>query len=154
MVVAIVGVLALALALSIAGSSDRQLQVAAERFSALLGHTCEQAELRGREIGVAVGADGYAFLRLDADHWQVLASEGELRARGWPAGLHVELAREGRPLALAPPGEDPVPQLVCFSSGELTPFALELALGDSAARYRIEGGDEGGITTTRLEAPP
>ena len=153
-VVAIVGILALALTLSIAGSSERRLEAAAERFSALVGHACEQAELRGREIGVAVGADGYAFLRLDGDRWQAVATEGELRARSWPQGLRIDLARDGREIELAPATGDAAPQLVCFSSGELTPFALELALGDSAAHYRIEGVDDGRLSTTRLEVPP
>src|SRR5687768_12633149 len=153
-VVAIVGVLALALTLSVAASSDRQLEGAAERFSALLGHACEQAELRGREIGVALGAGGYAFLRLDGDAWQTLGIDGELRARRWPQGLRIELARGGRPLQLTRSDEDAAPQLVCFSSGELTPFALDLALGDSRARYRVAGGDDGRISTERLEAVP
>src|SRR5688572_8332006 len=63
-VVAIVGVLALALTLSVANSSERRLEAAAERFAALVGHACEQSELRGREIGIVIAPDGYAFLRL------------------------------------------------------------------------------------------
>ena len=153
-VVAIVGVLALALTLSVAASSDRQLEGAAERFSALLGHACEQAELRGREIGVALGAGGYTFQRLDGDAWQSLADHAELRARSWPPGLGIGITREGRPLSLASPDEDTVPQLVCFSSGELTPFVLELALGDSDARYRVEGHGDGRLSTTRFETVP
>ena len=153
-VVAIVGVLALALTLSIAASSDRQLEGAAERFAALLGHACEQAELRGREIGVALGAGGYTFLRLDGEAWQALDNDGELRARNWPQGLRVDLVREGRPLRLARSDEDAAPQLVCFSSGELTPFVLELALGDSRARYRVKGADDGRISAGQRQAAP
>src|SRR5690606_10509350 len=153
-VVAIVGVLALALTLSISASTDRQLEGAAERFSALLGHACEQAELRGREIGVTLGAEGYAFMRLDGDAWQALANDGELRARQWPQGVSIDLAREGRPLRLAPVEKEMAPQLVCFSSGELTPFVLELALGDSRAHYRVEGGSDGVVATERLETAP
>ena len=153
-VVVIVGVLALALVLSVAANGERQLERAAERFSALLTHACEQAELGGRELGVLLGADGYAFLRLDGDAWQVLADGGELRSRQWPGGLQLDLAREGRPLRLAAPGENAVPQLVCFSSGELTPFTLELALGDAGARYRIEAGEDGQLVTRRVERAP
>lgn len=153
-VVAIVGVLALALTLSVAASSDRQLEGAAERFSALLGHACEQAELRGREIGVALGAGGYVFQRLDGDAWRAFADNAELRARSWPAGLRIAITREGRPLAPASPGEEAAPQLVCFSSGELTPFVLDLALGDSLVRYRVEGDGDGRLSTTRFEATP
>jgi general secretion pathway protein H len=74
------------------------------------------------------------------------------RPRPWPSGLRFELTRAGRPLQPLTPKEQ-APQVVCFSSGELTPFALELALGD-APRYRIEGMDDGRIEARRLEAKP
>jgi general secretion pathway protein H len=152
-VVVIVGVLVAALTLAIGGSSERQLANASERFTALLGHACNQAELSGREIGVSVAADGYVFSRLDRDEWHAFGKDGELRARRWPTGLHVELTRAGRPLELAAAGRE-TPQLVCFSSGELSPFGLVLALGDASARYRIEGADDGTLKAERVETPP
>ncbi|NCT67183.1 MAG: type II secretion system minor pseudopilin GspH [Rhodanobacteraceae bacterium] len=148
-VVVIVGILAAALALSLGGSSERELANTAERFQALLGHACSEAELSGREIGVAVGTDGYAFSRLDGDAWRAFGKDDELRARRWPAGLRLEFTRGGRPLELATP-EQAQPQLVCFSSGELTPFALVLALGDAPARYRISGGEDGSLKMDKL----
>ena len=148
-VVVIVGILAAALALSLGGSSERELANTAERFQALLGHACSQAELSGREIGVAIGTDGYAFSRLDGDAWRAYGKDDELRARRWPAGLRLEFTRAGRALELATP-EQAQPQLVCFSSGELTPFALVLALGDAPARYRISGADDGSLMMERL----
>lgn len=153
-VVAIVGVLALALTLSVANSSERRLEAAAERFSALVGHACEQSELRGREIGIAIAPDGYAFLRLDRDGWQSLAGDDALRARSWPQGTRLALAREGRPLQLSGSEGEQTPQLVCFASGELTPFALDLALGDSRAHYRVETQGDPVPSMARLEAAP
>ncbi len=150
-VVAIIGVLAAALAISIGGSSRRVLDNTAARFQALLGQACEQAELTGREVGVVVDAGGYAFERLDGNEWRALGGSGELRARRWPDGLRIELGREGRPLELATQ-EQRAPQLVCFSSGELTPFALTFALGD--ARARIVGTDDGALTLERDGAEP
>jgi general secretion pathway protein H len=152
-VVVIVGVLAAALVIAIGGGSERELANASDRFQALLGHACNQAELSGREIGVSVAADGYVFSRLDRDAWHALGKEGELRSRRWPAGLHVELTRAGRPLELAAPGRE-TPQLVCFSSGELTPFGLVLGLGDAPARYRVEGMDDGTLKSERIGTPP
>lgn len=149
-VLVIVGVLAAALTLAVGASSERQLDAAAARLQALIGHACEQAELGGREIGVSIAADGYAFSRLDGDRWRPFGNEGELRARAWPPGLRIELTRDGRPLA---PSSDGSPQLVCFSSGELTPFALALTLGD-APRYRLIGGDDGSVSSDRIGASP
>ncbi|MEO7432885.1 MAG: type II secretion system minor pseudopilin GspH [Dokdonella sp.] len=149
-VVVIAGVLAAALVIAIGSSSERQLANASDRFQALVGHACNQAELTGREIGVVMSASGYAFSRLDRDEWRTFGNDGELRARTWPAGLRIALTNADRTVALATPGHD-MPQLVCFSSGEMTPFALELGLGDAAVRYRIDGKDDGTLKSKRIE---
>ena len=151
-VVVITAILVAALTLSVGATGERQLANASERFQALLGHACNEAELTGRELGAVVSVGGYAFRRLDGDTWRDVYSDGELRARQWPAGLHLEFTREGQPLELAAPQHD-APQLVCFSSGELTPFALTLALGDTPVRYRIEGADDGTLKSARIESP-
>lgn len=152
-VVVITAVLVAALTLSVGATGERQLANASERFQALLGQACNQAELSGREIGAAVTADGYTFMRLDGDRWRALAADSELRPRQWPTGMHIELTREGRPVALATAQRD-TPQLVCFSSGEATPFALVATLGDVAVRYRLTGADDGTLTADRLESTP
>ncbi|HEY6941196.1 type II secretion system minor pseudopilin GspH [Dokdonella sp.] len=150
-VVVIVGVLAAALTLAVGGSSERRLAGEAERFQALLGHACEQAELGGREIGAVLGGDGYAFVRLDGAQWRSFARDDELRARTWPAGVGFDLRRDGRAVAAAT-AERAVPQIVCFSSGELTPFALTLSLGDATPR-RIDGDEDGRVRVQTVEAP-
>lgn len=152
-VVVIIGVLAAALVLSVGASGDRQLANTSERFQALVGFACGQAELTGREIGAVLDADGYAFRRLEGSAWREFGGEGELRPRKWPGGLRIELERAGRPLDLATPGHD-APQIVCFSSGELTPFLLSLGLGESPLRYRTVGADDGTLKTDRVEAAP
>ena len=153
-VVVITAVLVAALTLAVGGTSERELANTSERFQALLGHACNQAELSGREIGTIIRTDGYTFSRLDGNVWHAFGKDAaELRARTWPAGLRIELTREGRPLDLAGPGHD-LPQVVCFSSGELTPFSLTLALGDAPLRYRLKGEDDGSLTADRMGAPP
>jgi general secretion pathway protein H len=147
-VVAIIGVLALAVTLSIGGSSQRQLLREAERFQALIGQACGQAELSGREIGVIVGAGGYSFRMLGGTEWRDFPDDGPLRARRWIDGLRVDLSSEGRHVDLLAT-RDAAPQLVCFSSGELTPFALTLELGD-APRYRVSGADDATLKTERI----
>ena len=150
-VVVIVGVLAAALTIAVAGGSERKLANESERFQSLLAHACSEAELGGREIGVVLGSDGYAFRRLDGADWHAQGGD-ELRDRSWPAGLRFDLRRDGRPLEPATP-KNPAPQLVCFSSGEMTSFVLTLALGDATARYRITGSDDGSLASERVETP-
>jgi general secretion pathway protein H len=149
-VVAIVGVLALALTIAVGGSGERKLANEAERFQSLFAHACSEAELGGREVGVVIADDGYAFRRLDGADWRKPGGE-ELRDRRWPAGLRFELRRDGRVLEPATP-KQPAPQLVCFSSGEMTSFVLTLALGDVAASWRITGNEDGTLAGERIEA--
>ncbi len=148
-VVVIVGVLALALTIAVAGGGERKLANESERFQSLLAHACSEAELGGREIGVVLGNEGYAFRRLDGADWHAQGGD-ELRDRQWPAALRFELRRDGRVLEPASP-KHPAPQLVCFSSGEMTSFELTLALGDAAAQYRIRGNEDGHLESKRVE---
>jgi general secretion pathway protein H len=149
-VVAILAIVAAALALAVGGSGERRLEHEAERLRALLGQACERAELSGREIGATLTANGYGFRLLGLDGWRAFAQDGPLRPRTWPGGMQVELSREGRPLRLAG-SDDAPPQLVCFSSGEQTPFTLTLALGDVPARYRLSADGTGATTLERVE---
>jgi general secretion pathway protein H len=148
-VVVIIAVLTLAVTLSLAGSAERQLTRESERFEGLVRVACEKAEQTGREIGVSVGTGGFAFQQLAGDKWQDADPEGELRPRPWLDGMHVALSRDGRGVDLA--ARDVPPQIVCFSSGEMTPFALTLALGD-AKPWRITGSDDGTTKRDRVEA--
>ena len=150
-VVAIVGVLALVVTLSVTGSAERRVRREAERFETLVGQACEQAELAGREIGVVVGEDGYGFRLMAGDDWIDYPADSVLRPRAWPGGLSVALAREGRPVDIGAAGST-MPQLVCFSSGERTPFALTLALGD-APRFRVIA-DDTTLAVERIGARP
>jgi general secretion pathway protein H len=148
-VVVIIAVLALAVTLSVAGSADRQLSREADRFESLVRLVCEKAEQGGREIGVDVGTGGFSFRQLAGAEWQDADGDGSLRQRAWLDGLRVTLTREGHAVDLD--ARNAPPEIVCFSSGEMTPFVLTLALGD-AKPYRITGSDDGTTKRDRVEA--
>ena len=153
-VIVIVGVLALAVTIGVAtAGGERQLSRESERMRALVAHACTQAELSGREIGVRLDARGYAFTKLGFDGWMADEQKDELRPRTWIAGMSVELMRDGRAIGLARNASDP-PQIVCFSSGELSPFVLRLRLGDVAAYYDLRGEPDGRIALSRVEHRP
>ncbi|MEZ5462572.1 type II secretion system minor pseudopilin GspH [Dokdonella sp.] len=153
-VLVIVSVLALAVSISIASAGgERQLTREAERLQALLAHACRQAELGGREIGLRIGERGYSFSMLGFNGWTTSEREDELRPHTWVAGLRLELLRDGRPLNLADTRLES-PQLVCFSSGELSPFLLRMELGDTGMRYELSGDVQGNVALRRLEIQP
>jgi general secretion pathway protein H len=150
-VVVILAVLAGAVTLAVGGvGGERQLAHEAEQLRALLGYACEQAELSGRDLGITLDAHGYRFSIADRDEW-IAAQATELRPRAWLAGAAPKLTRDDQPIAVAENDPDK-PQLVCFSSGELTPFRLELALADLDKRYRIDGQPDGDIKLSTVES--
>ncbi len=151
-VLAIVGVLVLAVGIGVASvGGERRLEREAERFQALVVHACTQAELGGRSIGLRVDAARYAFMTLGIEGWREGRGEGELRAREWMQGMHVTLARDGRELRTAA-DDAAAPQLVCFPSGELTPFHLTLSLGEGLAAIDVVGHADGRVELARREA--
>ena len=153
-VIVIVGVLALAVTLSIAtAGGERQLAQEAERLQALIRHACNQAELSGREIGLRVDSDGYSFSMLAFDGWMDGEQKDELRPRVWVPGMRVELLRDGS-VTWLPDSSSGQPQIVCFSSGELSPFLLRLQLGDVVSRYELRGEADGTVVLDRVAILP
>jgi general secretion pathway protein H len=109
--------------------------------------------LGGREIGLRLDSNGHAFAMLGFSGWTIAERNDELRAHTWVPGLRLELFRDGRPVNLSD-GERDTPQVICFSSGELSPFVLRMELGDTAMRYELSGDVQGGVALKRVEIRP
>src|SRR5262249_11033881 len=122
-VIVILGATAAAVTLAVGGAGgERQLARDAERLRALIGYACAQAGGRGRQMGISLSRDGYRFSRSEHADW-VLERDGELRPRKWSAATSALLIRNGARVEVGAEFPDK-PQLVCFSSGELTAFRL------------------------------
>jgi len=148
--IVIVGVLATVVTLGASSiGGERKLEQEAQRFQAIVMHACERAELVGREIGVRIDAAGYAFATLAINGWMPDEQQGELRQRSWAPGIEAELLRDGRALRTQGANADG-PVIVCFSSGEMSPFVLRLGLAGVATRYELRGAIDGRIAFTRL----
>lgn len=131
------------LSTGIAGPS-RELRNEAERLSGLIGVLVEEAVLDNSEYGLRLERDRYQVLRYDEQNalWNPVGKAPH-RLPSW-AQLSFEL--EGDALQLAAPrpddseteqvpsedaeedksAEPALPQLLILSSGELSPFRLEL----------------------------
>lgn len=149
-VVVILAVLAAAVSIALSGAGgERQLEREAERLQALLGYACEHAEIGGLAVGLSFVPDGYRFSQRDGDGWSTIA-KGELRDRQWPGNLRADLSRDGKRIEIA--AEPPeTPPIVCFASGELTPFRLELAMPELSIRWRLDGEIDGDVQRERRD---
>jgi general secretion pathway protein H len=136
-VVVIIGVVVAGMVLSIGGPGrDTQLEQERDRLGALIDYVRERAALQTIEYGLRCEAGGYRFVLYDARAaaWREDPLDESLRARTLPAGLELSLSIEDRAVVLPkrtdPKAKAPVdltPQVMLFSSGELTSFKLRLA---------------------------
>jgi general secretion pathway protein H len=148
-VIVILAVTAAAVTLAVTDVGERRLARDAERLQALIGYACEQAEISGRQIGLSLDHDGYRFSRGNHADWLPERDE-QLRPRKWSVAADTQLTRDGLRVDVGAKLPEK-PQLVCFSSGELTAFQLELALPDSTIRYRLDGRADGDVVVTSID---
>ena len=144
---------------------DERLATEAERLQVLLRLAADEAVVQGEEIGLLVAADGYAFYHLEQNRW-VAYEVGPLRERELPEGMSLNLSQveDAEEVRLPMPDDagnsgdkkqkQAAPQILLLSSGELTPFVLQLRLGGHPVYFQSEGKITGTIETRRVEARP
>lgn len=150
-VVVILAIVAGAVVVSVAGGGgERVLTREAERAQALIEFACERAQLSGRDLGISLSLSGYRFSRIEQNVWLPYREE-TLRARSWPPNFSVALTRDDQSVRLAQDFPEK-PQLLCYSSGELTAFRLELGLPGLTRSYRMDGQGDGQVLLTAVES--
>lgn len=146
-------------------AGDDRLQREAERLQALMQAAADDAVLYGVEVGLDMTRDGYRFLRLDKQGWQpITRSDNPLRARKLEAPMHLELLQEDSKKAeRVGSNKDKQddnkenglrPEVLFLSSGEITPFKLELSADNAQSRYTFTGKLTGQLKMTRHDKAP
>ncbi len=152
-VLVIIGVIIGFATLSIgdAGRGER-IETEARRLAALIQLSGDEAILNASQLGLLLTPEGYRFLTLGEEQWQPVEGDRLLRARKLPEGVAVELRVEGLPVAVEEDPEELKPHLIFASSGDRTPFEMELGpadrfgeLDEEGTPYHLEGGPFGPI---------
>jgi general secretion pathway protein H len=139
-VLVIIGVLSSLIAFSIAPNQPSP-QRESRRFHQVLEAAREQAVLFNQELGVELRADGYRVLQWQAQQWRPLET-AEFSEHRLPENLDQTLWLDGLPnQEQSGDGDPPQPQIVIFSTGEVTPFGWTLR-------------DRAGVGEWRLSASP
>lgn len=163
-VIVIIGVLAVGAVLAVsAAGGDRELEREGDRLLALVTYAREHAELQTREYGLRVDPDGYGFVGFDPRHqrWVAVENDEVLRERRLPEGLRARLWIEGREVVLRraparerddgePDAAEPMPQIMLFSNGDLTPFELRLERVGASAHVAIASDERARIVASGL----
>ena len=155
-VVFIIGILSvgMVLSLSLAGGRDSELQKESDRLYGLMKYVREQSELQTREYGVIFQDDYYEFVSYDMhrQQWRSVVEDDILRLRKLPYGVNVKLKIETRPVVLKKPenAKDKTPQVMIFSSGDLTQFEVTLEREDGIRYVIINQDDKGNIVENNM----
>jgi general secretion pathway protein H len=153
MVVAIIGLLVQAVALSWRSiGTDQELEQETSRLRGMVDLLNEEALMQGRDYGIMFTQTGYRFYVFDYQQleWVVPQADRLLETHALRPLLSMSLVLDGREVALATDfesqdGEDPAPQVMLLSSGEVTPFTVELRRDGIEGRYELTAALNGEI---------
>jgi len=159
-VVAIIGFMAGTVLLSTGlGGEERAQEREAYRLRGLIELMREEALMQNRDFAVEITESGYRFLQFDYVELRWLPSLNErlfVDYRLPDDNLRLELALEGRFTTLEPEFDQSVeddgehePQLLVFSSGEMTPFELDVMFAQNAGRYTLTAQLNGTLEVSR-----
>ena len=135
-VVVIIGVLASLIAFSIAPNQPSP-QRESQRFHRVVKAAREQAVLFNQELGMELRGNRYRVLQWQTQRWWPVDSD-LLREHVLPQNLSQILWIDGVPNAAGASGSDlPQPQIVFFSTGEVTPFGWTLEDSSENDQWRL-----------------
>jgi general secretion pathway protein H len=150
-VVAIIGILAGAVVLSLGTlGNDREIGEETNRLQSLLSLLHEESLMQSRDYALLFTATGYRFYiydytklawvePLDDKLLQVYELRPQLKMALLLDGREVELKRDFKNVDT----EKPEPQIMLLSSGEATPFKLEMSREGRAGRFELAGELDG-----------
>jgi general secretion pathway protein H len=150
-VVAIIGILAGAVVLSLGSlGNDREIREETDRLRGLMGLLHEESLMQSRDYGLLLTTAGYSFYIYDYTKlaWVEPSNDKLLQVHELHPQLTMALALDGRDVALKRDFEDmdlekPQPQVMLLSSGEMTPFKLEMSREGNAGTFALTGELDG-----------
>ena len=131
---------------------DRGLETEGERYSDVAAAATEQAQLEGRDFGIRFGATEYEVLTYVTrrQRWESVADDRLYAIHELPAGVTARLEIEGKLIQFADdkPGAPRVPQVLMYSSGDVSPYRLSFARDGSDDAWRVSGEADGTLKVT------
>ena len=143
-VVTIIGIISAVVVLSLGNlGDDRELQTEARRITSLIEMASDEATLQGRDFGLELLQTGYRFVEFDAltGQWSEVFGDELMRLRQLAQNTEFDLFLEDRRVLLDIDAgdsaqdddagdnylsQDYLPHILILSSGDITPFRLEI----------------------------
>lgn len=150
-VLVIVGILASLAVLSVSGKSqEARMMTAAQRLQQVFKLASDEAIVRNVQLGLRVEDHSYRFLRLnDQKKWVTYNEAQALKPHrvGQDIDLHVFVQGLKADIPGKKKNNSNAPQAVFLSSGEATPFTLEVHADGVSSYYQIKVDLNGKITS-------
>lgn len=144
---------------------DRALQTQMRQLSSIVEIVSEEAQMQGRDFGLELIQQGYRFVEHDPilDVWNEVIGDELLETSNLGDDLEFELFLEDRRVLLpseiqmtqkaedAPDRDltdDYLPHIFIMSSGDITPFKLELVRSTDNSRVALEIKPDGQFEVT------
>ncbi len=165
-VMIIVGVMASMAVLAIGGDPHQQLKKEAQRIRLVLQLAADEALLQGQEYGLKLARESYQIVQFDneKEEWAEAKLEA-FAAYKLPNDITLSLQSEGSSVDLTilnkieqqqdqkPSDESTLkPALLLLSSGEMTPFTLQLQSADAEYKMQLSGDGLGDIRLGNQDA--
>ena len=156
-VVAIIGLLVQAVTLSIGAlGNDREIEQETERLRGLLDLLHEEALMQSRDYGLMFTQTGYRIYVFDYTElaWAVPPGDRLLEPHALRPLVALTLALDGRTVPLPPDFdsqyvENPEPQVMLLSSGEVTPFTIEMERAGIEGHFELTAALDGEVTVSQ-----
>jgi general secretion pathway protein H len=158
-VVAIIGLLAQAVALSWrALGNDQEIEQETTRLRSMIDLLNEEALMQSRDYGILFTETGYRFFVFDYQQLQWVLPQGDRLLEPHALGplLSMTLLLDGREVPLEPDFEsqeieDAQPQVMLLSSGEVTPFTIEMTRAGIAGRFELTAELDGELSVAQTD---
>jgi general secretion pathway protein H len=156
-VVMIIGLLVRAVTLSwdVLGN-DREIEQETARLRGVIDLLHEEALMQSRDYGVMFTATGYRFYVYDYRElkWVEPPNDRLLAQHNLLPQLSMSLVLDGREVPLVPDFdsqdiENAEPQIMLLSSGEVTPFTLEMTRAGIDGRFELTAELDGKIAVVQ-----
>jgi general secretion pathway protein H len=158
-VVAIIGLLSAAVALSWrAVGNDQEMEQETGRLRGMIDLLREEALMQSRDYGLMFTETGYRFYVFDYRElkWVEPQTDRLLEPHALRPLLSMALVLDGREVPLDPDFEsqdieNAEPQVMLLSSGEVTPFEIEMRRDDVRGRFELTVALDGKVDVVQRD---
>lgn len=148
----IIGISVTFATLSFSGRAvEDRLENEARRLQEIMRLAAEEAVIQGLELGMQSDGENYGFLLIGEEGWVAYEGDAPFKSYALPEGIRLEVSVEDFSLPV-PEENELLPQIVFLSSGELTPFDLDMMAETSTVMYRFSGELTGVVKMEKLDA--